>query len=103
MRSLVPLLATAHVVGTYAAPAGVFDSAKSLLSQVNVLTGSVGTGVFDSVEALVERVWHGNREQRAQVSFVEKSGVRCMFVFSHTRSVVLRHVLLIYDFLMLIR
>ncbi|PVF96556.1 peptidase S10, serine carboxypeptidase [Serendipita vermifera] len=76
MRSLVPLLVTAHVVGTYAAPAGVLDSAKSLLSQVGALTGNVGTGVFDSVEALVERVLNGDHKQRAQVTFIEKSGVR---------------------------
>ena len=87
MRSLLPLVVAANVLGALAVPTtahgdnSLFDSAKAILAQVNALTGNVGAGVLDAVEAAVERAWNSpsEKDQRAQSSVVETNGVRCEY------------------------
>jgi hypothetical protein len=90
MRSLIPLVITANVLSALAVPTTqqvtndnnrFFDSAKALLAQVDSLTGNVGVGVLEAVEAAVERVWKGKsgQEPRAKASFVKTNGVRCEY------------------------
>jgi hypothetical protein len=90
MRSLIPLVVTANLLGALAVPttyqvadsnAGFFDSAKALLAQVDALTGNVGMNVLEAVGAVVEHVWKGvsEQEQRAKVSTIETNGVRCEY------------------------
>jgi hypothetical protein len=90
MRSLIPFLITANILSALAVPTTqqitndnnrFFDSAKALLAQVDALTGNIGVGVLEAVEAAVERVWKGKsaQEQRAKVTVVETNGVRCEY------------------------
>ncbi|KAG8806873.1 hypothetical protein FRC17_004757, partial [Serendipita sp. 399] len=75
MRSLLAFAVAAQTLSVvYAAPSSAswLRNTKSLLSQVNSLTGNVVSNVLD----VAGWVWSDHNTEAGQISFVEANGVR---------------------------